>query len=673
MTLHSIMTRYHPAISPRLAREFLREGSQLRDWLLEGQLLDDARSKTIRRAGMYSSSRAFSTLSSRQAYRQLRSLVPAPSYQLDDAYLTTAAELEQFGRHIIAAAKDSLPVEVLMIAEQIRRSSDYSQREDLISRAYELLKPDVWDSRHPILSLERVRARRQQDEPHLDHDYSPWACLPHVFGRFPDSGMIPCCLGMGILCASFCEAAGLRYMFSWVTESDKDYSWRRMAQQMRQVLGFCEARGLELPVGLLGSIRQLLREAEQRNPDRQVSATGDPHVCIFLQVMADSEWVGFDPWMDKLFYLDDVGYGRFGEHDVVSLDSAYALLERHAAVFPGLTIQLRHREIDECWKELDLDLSMAFQMVDVMLADREKIFATSRLNPETDIIDLVVLMGKALVQLQDLGDYTDMGLNLLMEKRSTSKRWSPQKLAAHAILSELISSYRLPNKAVIPDEEARIRSSVTELYGKDPYMTERVQRDAFVSPIVHEFRSSYYSFLEFTEPATQWKFPHAALEFGRPSMQIACGVLMHLYAWDEWTRQRMTPADLLPYTSSQVIAHEVISDLHYRSTELDDDNDFRIVVAHEGEPAPREINTQTFAGWLTDAGQVDGATLEWPSALFLEPDVQERVREAWHHLNRLPPVLRHALVRRLIERLTAQAKQPNSTRIIQTERVSADG
>ncbi len=632
MAITDVIKRFGP-VPPKHDKE---RHNRLRD-VRELELLSAARNPSrhqelVGRVGVQTSSRLLSSQPDKTAYKHLRGLMPTATPSLES--LRQVAEVESFGARIITAAQESLPVEAKMSAQRMHWINDPDARAAEVSVAFNLLFPSQWTRSHQVQALlNREERGASEDAEHYDVKRDPWSALPHLFGRYPETTTFPTCLGVAILCAAWCELAEVPYMLAWLVDSDSSYHWRRFVQQRRRIVGFCEARGIGLPGALLTFMRADFDTYEEMTPDTAAGATTDPHAMVVMELNSD-EWLVCDPWQEKVYFLDKSGYQARHSYDVVSPGRAHQLLTELGDTQPGLTLSHRTWCWDDAWSDFDAEVNDVLEYTELLLE------AQASYAPDEDTLRAYARwLGQAMARYPVLLDFNDATIDAQTNlSRGVRRDLSLERTTAASLQSRWISQYYQVSGSRQRDT-GLFWDMCDERYEAHPQFREQVQQDLIVQPLCEVAGSTgrYLDTLLGDRQRFQW--PHPVLEFGRPAMQVGLGVLMHLYATDRWTRQQFALSELSDLTSSQVVAHEVVTDAHFRVQQ----------VTSEADQA-----SWSFGSWLASGGQDNPDLVELPGYSQLDLDWSS-IRQSWAHLTAMPSPFRSPLVNRLLQRLQVEA------------------
>lgn len=608
-----------------------------------------------------------STADVKTASRSDRNRVSFEPEHIRRARHALMAEIMLFGRSLIEAGKQALPVEATMAAHTAKRATKLGQFWDAAKDARYAMDFDRWAKRHPLLRTVEDEQGAAFEAGGERHEMSATMVLPHIFGRYPDSPMRPNCLGAAILAASWCDLAGIEnFVYASLVQSDEEYHWTRLSQIWRRIFSFLEARGFEFDQEVDLHLREDIETAEQIARDEVLHASLDPHACVVFSYSA-GRWMVMDNWLHKRYHLgssnDDTPAGVYNP----TMDDVVDSLNDFSPE-PGLTIGRRAWGLDSDWRLLEHQLDDAFVLTEALMGA----YASYDPASGTDSLEAYLWhLIKAMRAVEYHGSFFDWKLDEAMVSTERIAKSDPQGWAMYGMMIHH-TAYRYGFVENIAEEDLpAFVDSLYVSYQHDTETAERMRRDLVLMPLReamaqvsmhHRVLSSYKK----SKPISA----QPVLEFGRATIQFGCAALAHLIAWDDWTGARLRLADLLHFTTSQAIAYDAITELHHEAEESDITEPY--VLSEELMPA--QADTLSFARWLMQAGRDPDNLLAFPGDVDLTGPQAAAVLRAWEYLQNMPQSLRHRQATQLLNRIQqASTRQPTGGQILITRERIAHG
>jgi len=606
-----------------------------------------------------------STMSAKEAAKHDRQLVSDEPEHIRRARHALTAEIMLFGRSLIEAGKKSLPVEAVMAAHKAKQAKTLGAFWDAAKEARYALDFNRWANRHRLLrDMEDEVSALFEQERGERREKSPMMVLPHIFGRFPDSPMRPNCLGAAILAASWCELASVQnYVYASLVQSDDEYHWGRIAQMWRRIFSFLGARGFAFEQGVTHHLREDIEMAEKIAQDKIEHSSLDPHACVAIGYTAD-RWMIMDNWLHKRFHIgtnEDVPSGVYS----ATMDDAVDLLNNFTE--PGLTLSRRAWELDADWRTLEQMLDDAFTLTEALMAAHSSYDPTSEYDSLADYVDY---LANALRDVDYRGNLFDWELLNTSISRDHIVREDPRGWTIYATLMHHLC-YRYAHAEGVAEEDMEgYESQLRAAYDKDAEVARRIRYDLVTMPL-REVMAQVASHLDQLNKHSKAKSisEQPVLEFGRPSIQFGCAALAHLIAWDDWTAARLRLADLLHFTTSQAIAYDAITELHFEADNRLWGEAFAEEILHA-----EQGGMLTFAQWLVADGRNQENLLVFPGDVQLVGPQAAVVLRAWKYLENMPSSLQHRQAKRLLERIQQSAtRQSRGSFILVTRERTAHG
>lgn len=605
-----------------------------------------------------------STMSAKQATRFDRQLRSDEPEHIRRARHALTAEIMLFGRSLIEAGKKSLPVEAVMAAHKAKQAKTLGAFWDAAKEARHALDFDRWANRHRLLRDMEDEISAMFEESGERREMSPMMVLPHIFGRYPDSPMRPNCLGAAILAASWCELAGIQnYVYVSLVQSDGEYHWGRVAQMWRRIFSFLEARDFAFDQGVEQHLREDIEWAEKIAKDQVEHASIDPHACVAYGYSV-GRWMVMDNWLHGRYHIgtnDDAPSGVYS----ATMDDVVDLLNDFTE--PGLTLCRRAWELDADWRTLEDMLDDAFTLTEQLMAAHNSYDATI---PGDSLAVYVVHLERSVRDVDYKGNFFDWELLNTSMRRDHIVREDPRGWTIYATLMHHLCYRYAHAEGVAEDGMEGYESRLRAAYDKDDEVARRTRYDLVTMPL-REVMAQIAMHLNELNKRSKAKSvsEQPVLEFGRPSIQFGCAALAHLIAWDDWTARRLRTADLLHFTTSQAIAYDAITELHFEA-----DNCLWEQAFAEEILSAREGGTLTFAQWLVADGRNQENLLVFPGDIPLVGPQAVAVLRAWKYLQNMPPNLRHRQAQRLLARIQqSAARQSRGSSILVTRERTAHG
>lgn len=623
--------------------------------------------------GVYETARLVSTLPRKEALKQLKKhrrprLV---SEEVDATMSNCHATIAHFGASLIRAAVECLPIDVKNMAYDFRVAESTEERIRIIDAVVEAMRVDVWNNRHPEVASQLREERGEDDGQHVNYDYSPWAVLPHVFGRFPDSPIRPNCLGASILMSAWCELAQVKFMHCRLIEDDSTRHWFEHAALLKRAKAYCAEHDVPLSTDELCRIEQDLESAELSASDTYSGPLSEGHGFVVAEI-APGQWWALDPWLYKCY---PINADCCEESDVdgftsVTPDTALRILDELGWVHPGLTVLGRDSRFQIVWDRLNDDLTL-----ELRAARRLAPIWTEAWRDRLDIGAVLVLMTYGLHN-QKLSEGALDGMNSSIDFGRRTPGWIHRYgdgfLKAERLLQLLLMRFALKD-GIKPDSEtfSDYVEKVVQLSTTDVHAARRICQTLFTSGVLRVLDLGRRQLERTHEDANRRRSPFVSIEYGLPSMQVGLGALVHLMAWDELTQTILKPTDLLRFTSSQFVWYEAITSWHHRYAQmLTEEEGFFVRLIRESEQDTAEPpRPKPSFGYLLLTDRQD-----WPEVLessgvpWLSATDLALMRETTRAMQAISPSMQHRQVRRLLARLEYEHAQYRLQESVVTEK-----
>ncbi len=613
-------------------------------------------------AGVYETARLVSTLPRKEALKQLRKFrrPRLVSNESDNVISNCHAAIAHFGASLIRAAVESLPIDVKNMAYDFRAAESIEERIRIIDMVVEAMRVDVWNNRHPEVASQMREERGEDDGQHVSYDYSPWAVLPHVFGRFPDSPIRPNCLGASILMSAWCELAQVKFMHCRLIEDDSSRHWFEHSALLKRAKAYCDEHGIPLSTDELHRIDQDLQSAEISGSDTYSGPLSEGHGFVVAEI-APGQWWVLDPWLYKCYPInaDSCEESDTDGFTSVTPDTASRVLDELGWVHPGLTILGQDSRFQIIWDRLNHDLTLELR-------------AARRLVPvwreawrdHLDIGAALVLMTYGLHN-QRLSEGAFEGVTSGIDFGRRTPGWIRRRgdgfLKAERMLQLMFLRFALKD-GITPDSESfsDYVEKVVQLSAKDVHAARRICQTLITSGVLKVLDLGRRQLERTHEDANRRRSPFVSVEYGVPTMQVGLGALVHLMAWDELTQTILKPTDLLRFTSSQFVWYEAVTSWHHRYAQIiSEEEGFFVRLIRESEQDTAEPpRPKPGLGYLLLTDRQDWAeVLESSGVHWLSATDLALMRETTRAMLAIAPSMQHRQVRRLLARLEHEHKK----------------
>lgn len=286
----------------------------------------------------------FSTMNEKEALKQARRYLsqPGSSNRHNEEPLVYSL-IKRLGQCLIKSAEACLPTAIVSADTKWSAMSATEQYHYLWENA-RLLNYREWIDRHPLMfkhqeEYESLAGRRMC--------HTPMSVLPKQFGRWPENGTRPNCLGISLMLTAWLDLIGADYLYFNLIKNRQEVCSAYSRQTYRQILDFTSESPIDFRPDFLIDCQEGLEHAIKLDDPGVTEAF---HHAVIVR-LGNGTWVVVDPYLDC--------FGSVDADLMPQLERAKGLLNKYEPVLPGLSLTIANEDGEAIWQQSVAETSSA--------------------------------------------------------------------------------------------------------------------------------------------------------------------------------------------------------------------------------------------------------------------------------------------------------------------------